>query len=157
MAKKNLSVEETKRLPNGLKNESVVLLLTDTDTGSRRSVEVVGAAGHDPAATGDLQELWAQGAAVSELEVERTKSAKREGYYRKILRGINEVREASGSLDAALAAAQVEIARNQKAAAEFAQLQMWFGLQSPADLNEKRQLLLLIQNFALTGLAQGAL
>ena len=79
-----------------------------------------------------------------------------EWYYINIVRAIETVRLAEGTLNealvAGLAAINDENAPDVFGASEFEDYQQWMDFGSPPSIEERRTALLLIENFALIGL-----
>jgi hypothetical protein len=98
--------------------------------------------------------MWSAGQDVDEAAFLRTEERNLGAYYRRILADIDRTRRDGGTLDMALGAGLGAIGLSPRKKAAFDEYRRWLKLEDPQTAGEKAQLLLLMQNFALTGLVR---
>jgi len=145
-------------VPTGLKTKSVILLLRDN--GNYRRYEHAGLAVEvdvEGLLTAPvLNWIWSQATTITQQQWRDAQLRQVAWYYVNIVRAIETVRLADGSLNealvAGLAAINDEDAPDVFGSSAFADYQEWMDFGSPPSIEERRTALLLIQNFALIGL-----
>lgn len=143
---------------NGLRTKSVRALLRQET--NYRLVEVVLPADTDAAAAVSSRAgaLWQTGAVVDVTWWLAARERSFKAYYYAIIRAVEGVRMAGGTLDMALAAGLEAVNANSVKRAEFDQWRSMaqLGAESIVDTKDKRDLLVAILSFANAGLIGGA-
>lgn len=155
-----------KELPSGLERKSVFVMMTDTDTGEKKQLEITKV----PADVDDI-ETWItsnpsiaprrlfrdpRATAVDVTMVNQSRERGLAGYYRDILDAIATSVASGGGLDDLLAVARSAIMSNARGRAQVEQYTAALGLSNqPETIAEKRDLLLAVEHFALKGILKG--
>ncbi len=153
--------EIDKEVQTGLSRKSVFVRLTGADGNDFKLFEATAVPLNidpdeyiesHPSLT--ARKMWNRGKPITVSDVRGARCRKMRAYYRHILDEIEETAEAGSSLDTALTAAMQAVAQNGRGEAAFAKRREWLELENPDTIEEKRTLLLTIENFALRGLTQ---
>lgn len=141
---------------NGLRTKSVTVLMKDN--AAYRRAEVVLPAGTDAATwmAANGASAWAAGSAVDASWWLAAKERQYKAYYYTVLRSVDGVRAAGGTLDMALGAGLQAINLDETKRAEFDQWRTMCQLVNPETVQDKRDLLVAVLAFANAGLVGGA-
>ncbi len=141
---------------NGLKTKAVGVLLKDGQIVRRCEVVVDQAEDAAGYVQSHAVELWAEATTTDMAWWLSIRERQYRAYYYAILRAVDGVRDAGGSLDMALAGGLQAINADADKRAEFDRWRTMCQLTDPQTVQDKRDLLMGLLLFANSGLIGGA-